>query len=505
MVPKGLGMKAQMMRGAAWVAASRVLINGIGFASTLLLARLLSPDDFGVVALALTFIAIVGSVTEIPLSTALIQHTEPERAHFDSAWTLSMLRGAILGIVLALAAVPLARLYGDARLVPLIWVLAVLTFIQSLASPMVVKFTRRLDFKQDFIVGVAKKLSGFVFALFIAWTYQSYWALIVGQAASEIITVIVTYILAPYRPRVTLSHARELLGFSVWLSLVQVIQTLNYRFDNLFIGYFLSSADVGQYSYGTNLALLPTREATAPIAQTLFPAFSLVRHDRERLRGAYTRAQTLLCAIALPIGIGFAAIADPLVHILLGDKWAPAVLVIQVLSSIFALQTLASSLHPLAMAIGETKALFRRDVANLAVRLPLVVGGLFVGGFAGIVFARIGSGLASIFMNMALVKRFTGLSIAAQLAANKRGLAASAAMVAGIVLFQKLVPTPSTLWAGCVFLGAQIAIGGAAYVLFCYAAWVAERRPDGPEAEVFAMARGALRRLNGLQRNNNSL
>jgi O-antigen/teichoic acid export membrane protein len=489
-------MKAQMVRGAAWLAASRVLINLIGFASTLLLARLLLPEDFGLVAIAGTVIAIVSSVTDIPLSAALIHHKDPERGHFDTAWTLSALRGAILSILLAFSAEPLARFYGDARLVPLVLAMSAITFVQSLSNPTVVLFARRLVFHQDFFIGVSKKLSGFILAAFIAWKYHSYWALVAGTALSEIVNVAVTYMIAPYRPRITLSHAKELLSFSVWLSLTQIVLTINYRFDTLFIGYFLNNADVGQYSYGDNMAALPTREATAPIAQTLFPAFTLVRDDPARLRAAYARAQTLLCAIALPVGLGFAAIAHPLVHIVLGDKWAPAVLVIQVLSSVFALQAIATSSHPLAMALGETKALFRRDLANLWVRFPLVVGGLIFGGFTGIVFARLGSGMAALFMNMALVKRLIGVSILSQIAANKRGLAASAMMVATIALIQHTVAIPPTFWSGCIFLAAQIAAGGAVYVVCCYGAWVAERRPDGPEAEILALARGARHRLN---------
>jgi O-antigen/teichoic acid export membrane protein len=492
-------MKAQMVRGAAWLAASRALINLIGFASTLLLARLLLPEDFGLVAIATTVIAIVSSVTDIPLSAALIQHANPDRRHFDSAWTLSAVRGAALAALLALSAGPLARFYEDSRLAPLIIAMSAVTFIQSLGNPTTVLFQRRLVFHQDFIMGVSKKLSGFVVAAIIAWKYHSYWALVAGTAISEIINVGVTYMLAPYRPRLTFSHARELISFSVWLSLTQIVLTINYRFDNLFIGHFLTSADVGQYSYGDNLAALPTREATAPIAQTLFPAFTLVRNEPARLQAAYVRAQTLLCAIALPVGLGFAAIARPLVHIVLGDKWAPAVLVIQVLSAIFALQALASSLQPLAMALGETKALFRRDLANLAVRLPLVIGGLIFGGFAGIVFARLGSGLAALFMNMALVKRMLGVSIAAQFAANRRALVASGAMVAAIVLFQKLVAVPATFWAGCLYLAVQVAVGAVVYIACCYAAWVGERRPNGPETEIFTLAQSALRIASGLR------
>lgn len=113
-------MKAQMVRGAAWLAASRALINLIGFASTLLLARLLLPEDFGLVAIAATVIAIVSSVTDIPLSAALIQHPAPHRGHFDSAWTLSAGRGALLALLLGASAWPLARFYDDTRLAPLI-------------------------------------------------------------------------------------------------------------------------------------------------------------------------------------------------------------------------------------------------------------------------------------------------------------------------------------------------------------------------------------------------
>lgn len=485
-------MKSRMVRGAAWLAASRALINLIGFASTLVLARLLLPEDFGLVAIAGTVIAIVGSVTDIPLSAALIQHANPERGHFDSAWTLSALRGALLGLVLAAAATPITTLYGDPRLSPLILAMAAITFVQSFASPYIVRFTRELLFQQDFIVGVSKKLGGFVVSLIIAWSYQSYWALVIGQATSEIISLIATYVLAPYRPRLTFSHTRELLGFSAWLSLTQIVLTMNYRFDNLFIGYFLTSADVGQYSYGDNIAALPTREATTPIAQTLFPAFSRARLEPDRLRRAYLRAQTFLCAIALPVGLGFAAIADPLVHLVLGAKWGPAILVIQVLSSVLALQALASSLQPLAMAIGETKALFWRDVANLAVRLPLVVAGLVFGGFAGIVFARIGSGAAATIMNMALVKRFLDISIAEQFAANKRALAGSAAMVFAITLFQRMIPAPPTLLAGSGFLMAQIALGAVVYLTFCYAVWVLEGQPAGAESELKEIAQATL-------------
>ncbi|RYX81313.1 lipopolysaccharide biosynthesis protein [bacterium] len=490
-----LGMKAKMVRGATWLAASRALVNLIGFVSTLILARLLLPEDFGLVAIASTVIAIVSSVTDIPLSAALVHHENPSRKHFDTAWTLSAIRGALLAAVLGISASPLANFYGDSRLIPLVIAMSAVTFIQSLSNPTTVLFTRDLVFHQIFILDVSKKISGFIVAMLVAWKLNTYWALVVGTATSETVAVFVTYALSPFMPKPSISKINDLLSFSAWLSLTQVVQTINYRLDNLFIGYFLTSGDVGQYSYGDNLATLPTREATAPIAQTLFPAFSRLRDEPERLRAAYLRAQALLCAIALPIGLGFAAIAEPLVRLVLGEKWMPAVLVIQVLSSVLALQNLATSLLPLAMAMGETKTLFKRDMLILVIRLPLILGGLIFGGFTGVVLARLGSGAAATALNMTLVNRLLGISAATQILANKRSLGASATMICTILVVQRELALPESFWDGCAFLAIQVALGAVAYSATSYIAWILESRPSGPETEFAALSSAVFKRV----------
>jgi len=485
-------MKGKLARGVVWVGSARVLINLIGLASTLLLARFLMPADFGLVAIAMTFVTIVGSITEISLGAALVQHEDPSEAHYDTAFTLSAARSVLLGLSVAALAWPVAALYDEPRLLPVLLVIAASMSITGFNNPRMAIFARRLVFWQNFAFGVSGKLVGFLVAVTIAYFYRSYWALVISTVVVQFQGLALSYLFLPRRPRFSLSAWRELMGFSVWLSLGQMINTLNYRSDSLFLGYFLGNQAVGYYTFGDNLAAMPTREATTPIAQTLFPAFSRLNGDLPRLRSAYQRSQALLCAAALPLGFGFAILAEPLVLATVGAKWLPAVIVIQVLSGLFAAQTLANSVQPLAMAMGETRLLFRRNLLGLAIRLPLVIVGLATGGLIGVVYARMCSGTIDILINMALARRLLDLPIARQLQVNLRSFGAVAVMCA-VLLLGPLVVSGHAAIGPIGEMAVMIAVGGVTYLATLFGLWLAAGRPDGPEAELL----GAVTRIRG--------
>jgi O-antigen/teichoic acid export membrane protein len=172
-----------------------------------------------------------------------------------------------------------------------------------------------------------------------------------------------------------------------------------------------------------------------------------------------------------------------------GDKWLQAVIVIQVLASVFALHTLASSLQPLAMAMGQTRALFRRDVVNLVIRMPLIIIGLYAGGLVGILAARVISGLAGTLINLALVNRLIGVSIGAQLAANGRSLVAAGAMVAAVAGLNRYGLHNDTASAALA-LGAQFGAGAFVYVAVITVLWLVAGRPSGPESALMELMRG---------------
>ncbi len=490
------GMRGRLTKGAGWVILSRALVNLISLLSTFILARILTPDDFGLVALATTLLMIINALTDLSLANALIQHDDPTEDHFHTAWTLNLARSALIGGLVAIAAWPLAYVYDDSRLQGITLVLALSVFLTGFTNPKMTVFLRDLLFAQDFMLNVSQKIVGFAVSVAIALIYQSYWALVLGTVASQLAMIVVSYLLIPYRPYFRITHYRELFSFSLWLTFGQILNTINWRLDYFLIGGVAGRTALGYYSVGDNLASIPTREASEPVTKVLFSGLSLIKNDPEHMRATYSAAQALLTSVVLPVGFGFALCAKSVVLLAMGAKWLPIVPVIQGLAAILALQTLGKLVQPLAMAKGVPDLLFRRDLLSFFIRIPLVVAGLLLGGLHGVIIARMATGLIAIGFNLHLVRRLIGVSIKRQILQNVRSLLSIAVMVAGVF---PLHAATEHLGTGSLMLLLQLAIimsaGASLYICSHLLLWLAAGRPQGPETTILHTLGSAIQSL----------
>jgi lipopolysaccharide exporter len=357
-------------------------------------------------------------------------------------------------------------------------------FMAGLNNPRLIMLQRQLIFWQDFVLSVSQKLAGFLAAVAVAIIYHSYWALVIGTLVTQATGLVTSYLVLPFRPRITFRHMREFFSFSAWLTAGQIVQTLNLRFDHLLVGKVLGTAALGYYTVGSNLARMPTRETTAPLTQTIYPSFASLRDDPPRLAAAYQRVQALVTAIAMPAGVGVAVVADPLVRLALGEKWAPAIFIIQALSSVYAVQTLGSLVQPLGMSKGETKILFMRDAQMLLVRIPIIIVAMILYGMPGVIFGRVFTGLLTACVNMLLVKRLIGLPVRQQLWANMRALVSIAVMAAGVSVASAYMPDANDRIALAWELAGLVGLGAVLYLGSSLLLWLLMNRPAGPEAEV---------------------
>lgn len=488
------GISGKLLRGSGWMAAARALVNLLGFISTIVLARLLEPSDFGLVALATTTLAIISSVTDISLNQALIHHRDPDDYHFHTAWTLSVIRGLVLGLLVGGCGWPMSWFYEDPRLLPIMLTLGASTFISGFANPRRIMLAKQLVFWQEFVLSVSQRFIAVSVSIVIAVIYESYWALVLGVISGQIAANIISYTSLPFRPRFALRHARELWSFSVWLTLGQAMNTLNWRFDQLLVGALLGKTALGFYAVGDNLAQIPSRETTAPLTKTLFPGFSRIADDATRLREAYTRAQALVTAVALPAGVGVALIAAPLVAFALGEQWLPVVPIVEALATVFALQTFGSLVAPLAMSLGAPRLLFRRDMQMFFVRLPIIVAGTVMYGLVGLVYARCLTGIIATVTNMTIVGGLIGVSPLRQISGSARTLVSVSIMAAVVLLAQALIVWGDRPMSVVLSIGSSIAIGVSAYSSTLYIMWRASGAPAGPEEEVRRLFRKFIKR-----------
>jgi lipopolysaccharide exporter len=478
------GVSERIMKGSMLLTVSRAIVNGLGAISMVVLAWFLVPADFGIFAIGTTVLAVVQSFTDLSIGQSLIQRSGLDREDLDTAWTLNGLRGLAVGLGLALGAPLMAVAFVEPRLTAVMIAMGGSIALSGLGSPRLIVMQRELQFWQVSIIDVIQKLSGVTATIVIAALYHSYWALVIGAIVMQVVSTVMSFIIAPYRPRVSFARTKDIFSFSGWVSLGQIVNTLNWRIDYLLLGRFLSTRDVGYYSMGSNLALLPTREAIAPLTKTLFPGLASIADDRERLTRGYQRAQALVTAVSLPVGVGTALIADPLVRLFMGERWIPVIFIIQTLSLIYAIQTIGTQVQPLAMAKGETKLLFVRNVQMLFIRLPILLAGLAFGGMYGMVVARVTAGLVGVFINLGLVRRLIGLPILEQFHANLRALIATVVMAALVAGLDTLMPAGShhlNLLAKIVVLSF---VGAVTYCGVSYLLWRRSGCPTGPESDI---------------------
>ena len=260
-----------LVRSSAWMVALRWTLRGIGLVNTFILARLLTPEDFGLVAMATLIIGLVEVFGQTGQILALIRHPNPTREHFDTVWTVSIIIGAAITLVLWLLAPQAALFFHEPRAVGIIQILALRALIGGFENIGVVAFRKDLQFSKEYSYQVAQRVINFVFTIGIAFWLRSYWALAIGILGGRVITVVISYLIHPYRPRFCLTKTVEIWSFSVWMLLVHVAQFLQDKVDEFVVGNMTSPEIMGNYNVAADAATAPTIELVLPTTRGCSP------------------------------------------------------------------------------------------------------------------------------------------------------------------------------------------------------------------------------------------
>ena len=463
---------------------ARLLARMLDLVTMLVLARLLQPRDFGLVAIAMTVVAIAEVVLDLNVGLVLMRTPVLDRVQLDTAFTLSVIRALVLGAVILGSAWPLAIFYSDPRLVLLVCVLSLSSMLRGLNSPRLVEFQRQMSFWRDTVIQVAGKLLAFLVAIAVAVWLHDYWALAAGTVSYPIAMVAISFGLAPYRPRFSLAGARAFLGFLGLLTAAQVITAINWQFERLLLGRLVSFARLGLFTTASDLTSIPLNAFVGPVIGPLFSAFSAVREDPSRLLKIYQDASAAVMTLGLPLLVGECLLADPIVRFVFGAKWLGAIPLLRGLSVSAIPGLLALGAGPLMMAVGDTRFFVKRNAIELVVKLPLVVAGALEFGFMGVIGARVVSEFAAAGYAVVIVQRKFGLPVGRQVLNIWRSVAAVTIMTPVVLLTAHLLPSRGSVWQAASNLVIAAALGAVAYAAALTVLWFASGRPSGLEALV---------------------
>jgi len=366
-----VSLEQKIQTGAVWMVLFKLTERSLGLISTVVLARLLVPEDFGLVAMASVVIAFLELLSAFGFDMALIQNQEAGRAQFDTVWTFNVLFGLMKAVILVLIAVPVSRFYEEPRLVLVFLVLASGLLIGGLENVGIVAFRKDLRFSREFQYQVTKKLASFIVTVSLALFLRTYWALIAGVLTWQISGVVLSNLLHPYRPRLSLSAKQEVIGFSKWLLLNNFVSFFYLHSAHLIIGKISGARPLGLYTVAYEISNLPTTELIAPINRAIFPGYAKMASDLENLRDGFLKIISVIALLALPAAAGIAVTAELLVTVVFGDKWLDAVPLIQVLAFYGAITALETNTYYIHLALGNVRA-FTMLIAISAVLLVVL-------------------------------------------------------------------------------------------------------------------------------------
>jgi O-antigen/teichoic acid export membrane protein len=477
-------------KGALLMVLFKLADRSLGLVSTIVLARLLLPADFGLVAMATTIIALVELASAFNFEVALIQRQNPTREHYDTAWTMNVLLGLGCGSTMILLAYPAALFYSEPRLNWVIVVLAVAWFAQSLENIGVVDFRRGLDFAREFRFLASKRVIAFACTMVLAFLFRNYWALVFGTLIGRFGGLLLSYLMSPFRPRFTLARSRDLVAFSKWLPLTSALSFAQARLSHFFIGKMDGPVSLGVYAIGAELANLPTTEIVAPINRAVLPGLARIADDRAQMNNGFLAITAAISAVALPASIGVATVAEPMVRVVLGTKWLDAVPIIQILAYSGAVTAVASHNFSAYLALGRPGMTAVIGALRVALLIPLMLVLPRYLGLGGFAYAELTSMAVAFVASCALLFPILGLRLTSYVGILWRPLLAGAAM--GIVTSSVLHATSLASAAPILQLAVAIPVGVVVYGALMLMLWILCGKPSGIESLVLQRTRACV-------------
>lgn len=470
----------QLTTSTIWTIATNIGDRVIGFASIAIMARLLSPEDFGLVALASSVIGLADILTALGLDWVLVRHPNPTKEHYNSAWTLRIILGVITSLILLALSPITAYFFKQQALKPVIATMVLTFLIGSFENIGVVAFRRNFLFNLEFILRLAPKIVGFVVGITFAFITRSYWALLLSSLAFRLTCTIMSYTMVEFKPRFTLIHVRELLSISIWLLLGNVVSFLRTCFVNFFVTHHFGTGINGMYSVSNQIAHISSTELVAPINLAAFSKYAQSINQLNVLREAFLTTASMTWMLAIPISIGTISISYEFIVLMLGQQWTGAVTILRLLIIGGVFFVMAANSQNVFLALGKSKvvAILALFALGIMVCFSILLTSYF--GLVGIALGYIVTSFLMILISYYFLWRIVGIRFMQLWRRVWRTCVASCGMGILLNFLFKYVPLHSSLEAVWpLFL--KVFSGIVIYTILLAGLWVISGCPEGPE------------------------
>lgn len=479
--PNNTSLSQKVLRGTFWTMAMRWLSRFLGILSMAVVARLLTPEDFGIIAVTTALIGLMDAFTDLGADTALIRHPNPQPSHYNTVWTFTVITHSVSALLIAVCGYFSSLLYPDPRYQQVLYVMALSMLIAGLTNIGIADFRRHLQYHKDFQLNVAVQVIAIATTIACAFWLRSYWALVFGGLSRSLGRVALSYALHPYRPRLCLTERRQMFGFSFWIMLRAVAIFLTNKADRLVLAAYYKPALLGLYAIAGELASLAVFELLHPIGRVLLPALATKQNDRPWLENNFKKMCNISATLATASGVGLAAVATPALTLLYGQPYAAA-------ADYLVLLALLATLEGFSQPIGQYLLLLNRarayallyifeGIATLSVVYLLATQQFDL---QYVLYGRLAVSALAFLRLFYLLRMFKSVGPLTICASWIRPMVAGAALYFGVSHLQRLLPEMPV----GLLLPVLIACGALIFSFVLLLMWLLMRRPAGIEQEL---------------------
>jgi O-antigen/teichoic acid export membrane protein len=453
------------MKAGIWTTSIQVVGKSFGLFRSLVLARLLVPDDIGLFGITAVVLSLITRFSNVGLKKAIIQKAEEVDDYLDTAWTFNVLRASLFLVGLWVAAPWIAAFFEEPAAEPLIPALGLGLLLVALGSPRLPLLPRELEFRRRFLFMLTGVVSDLLISIVAAIILRNAWALMLGFVGSKAAQVVVSYILLPHRPvfKIEISKFRELAQYGRWVFFNQVLFFLQYRGDNVLVGKVFGATGLGVYLMAYAICEAAITQIGNVTTDVSFPSFARAQNDLPWVRRAFLTNLEWMFDMAFPVAVVMALCAEPLTAILLGEHWVGVAVILPYLAVAACARTLIMVANALSNGLGRPDVTLRMNLFIVGVTYALYFPLVSVAGMRGVGMALVLGQVGVIPVYAGFARRVAGIPRLEMLRCLGPGFLLGACMAAVLLLGR----TGDAIWMLLVTLtAAALVYVGVAFLLW---------------------------------------
>lgn len=442
---EGGSIKTRVLRSGIWVGIGEIGFQLLRFVRSVWLARLLTPEAFGLMGLAMIVVRGIETVTRPGIGQALIARQQDFDEAAATAFTLLVARGVLLTLVFAAAAPWVAQFYEQNELELVLLVLSVVFVIGSLSNINLIAKHRELDFRSITYLNQVETLISTIATIAAAWWLRSVWALVIGQIVQAGVTTLLSYYFIGGRVKFAFNAdvARDLFKYGKFITGSSIVVYIATEIDSAVIGKLLGTEQLGFYVLAAMVANLVTLTLSRMASRIMMPAYSKLQSDLPALRQAYLKVLSLVMFFVLPATAGLVCLAEPLLVGVYGEKWVAAAEPLQLLALFGLLRALFSFNGYLFEGIGKPNVSFYLGLVRLAAIAPLIVPMVKAYGLFGAAITVTIGAAAQWLLGLVYLRKYVGIRVAQMMVAIGRPLWTAGVMSVAVYVVSQIVEVRS--------------------------------------------------------------